>query len=161
MITNTEVVDAWMQRLPATGRHIYTDGMTIWSYGRHIPIAKHFTHGRVLYNVTRFSNTTSKHQALVRYAMCRNGIKSVTCRDIHPFDNEKFTKMTLRTLIAKIPKCRKLGDRIVEVKCEVMRYVKYNEALGLKDERWVKELQFALSNLRGKALRTWAKNYQL
>lgn len=161
MITNTEVVNAWMQGLPATGRNIYTDGMTIWSYGNHFPIAKHLTHGRVLYNVTRYSNTTSHHQALVRQAMCRNGIKSVTCRSIYVSENERYTKMTLRTLIAKIPRCRKLGDRIVEVKCEVMRYVKYNEALGRKDERWVKELQFALSNLRGKALRTWAKNYQL
>lgn len=161
MITNTEVVDAWMQGYPATGRNIYTDGMTIWSYGNHFPIAKHLTHGRVLYNVTRYSNTTSKHQALVRCAMCRFGKTAITCRNTHPFDNERYTKAVLRTLIAKIPKCRKLVDRIVDVKCELLRYVKYNEALGLKDERWVKELQFALFNLRGKALRTWAKNYQL
>lgn len=159
MITNTEVVDAWMQGLPATGRNIYTDGMTIWSYGNHFPIAKHLTHGRALYNVTRYSNTTSRHQALVRWAMCRNGIRSVTCRSIYVSENERYTKNALRTLIAKIPRCRKLVDRIVEVKCELMRYVKYNEALGLEDGRWVKELQFALSNLRGKALRTWAKNY--
>ena len=161
MITNTEVVHAWIQGLSAKGQNIYTDGMTIWSYGEHFPIAKHLADGRVLYNMTRYSNTTSKHQALVRYEMYRNGIKSVTCRSIYPMDNSRYTKAKLRELIAKIPKCRMFEDRIAEVKREVMRYVKYNEVLGFKDERWVKELQFALSNLRGKALRAWAKNYNL
>ena len=159
--TNAQVVEAWAQGRHASGGNTFTDGTTIWSYGYHFPIAKHLTDGRVLYNITHYSNTTAKHQSDVRWKIATRGFKAVTCRDANPLVNERYTKEVLRGLIAKIPKCRKIEERVMDVKSELMRYVKYNEALGLKDERWVKELQFALSNLRGKALRAWAKNYNL
>lgn len=160
-LTNQRVADAWVSGIRATSGNLYTDGETIWSYGRHFPIAKHLADGRVLYNITHYSNTTAKHQALVSSAMRGVGKTAIECRSIVPCDNERYTLATLRKLIAAIPNCRLLESRLADVKHELSRYVECNEALGVKNPSWVGVLQFATSSLRGKALRAWAKNYKI
>lgn len=161
MLNNKQVVTAWLMGLPARGKNIYTDGVTIWSYGPHFPIAKHLTLGRVLYNITHYSNTTAKHQALVSSAMRSVGKTVIECRSTVPCDNERYTLKTLRKLIAAIPNCRLLENRLEDVKYELSRYVECNKNLAIKNPSWVGALQFVTSSLRGKALRAWAKNYKI
>lgn len=51
------------------GSNFYFEGDTIYSYGRHFPIAVHSSTPNIVYFTTRgYSNTTSKHIYLVRYA---------------------------------------------------------------------------------------------
>jgi hypothetical protein len=156
MLNNEQVVTAWVMGLSARGRNIYTDGVTIWLYGPHFPIAKHLTLGRVLYNISHYSTTTAKHQSHVCGAIAWRGLEVIKCRHIDKGRNARDTRLALRILIGKIPKCRKLDDRIADVKQELHRYIKYNEALGYKNEAWVNAIAFAMSNLKGKALRKWA-----
>lgn len=57
-------------------RNFYYDGSTIYSYGSHFPVARHVTLGKgkrerrcILFNSRSYSNTTNKHQSLVRHAI--------------------------------------------------------------------------------------------
>ena len=159
MKTNQQVVDAWIGRQHADGAHIFTDGTTIYSYGYHFPIATILPNGKVLYNTTRYSNTTAKHQSLVRWAI-RDRV-CVRCHCISRHDNEVRTKLAIGELLEKIPRCRKLGDRTLDVKLEIDKYESYCEAMEDKIPSWVYNIKFALNNLKGKSLRTWAKTYRL
>lgn len=47
----------------------YFIGATIYSYGRHFPIAHFLPDGRVLWNDCYYSNSTSKHQMHVKHAL--------------------------------------------------------------------------------------------
>lgn len=155
-LTNQRVADAWVSGIRATSGNLYTDGETIWSYGRHFPIAKHLADGRVLYNISHYSHTTDVHQSHVRGSIDWRGLEVIECRHIDKDRNAQDTRLALRIRIGKIPKCRKIDDRIADVKQELLRYMKYNEALGYKNEAWVNAIAFAISNLKGKALRKWA-----
>jgi len=59
--------------LPATHKHLYFDGETIYSYGSHFPIACHVTdkHGKpaILFTTRSYSVTTSGHVSAVRSAI--------------------------------------------------------------------------------------------
>ena len=156
MKTNQEVADAWAMGCRAESNHMFTDGETIYSYGYHFPIAKK-VNGYVLFNHTHYSATTSKHQCHVRRAM-RGDI--VYCRAIGVNDNERYTRAYVDRLLCKIPKCRKIEDRVAEVMDELFHYGRYLEVMNEKEPKWYRDVRFALSNLRGKTLRVWCKNYK-
>jgi hypothetical protein len=52
-----------------TGSHLFIDGDTVYSYGRHFPIAKRIGEKEVFFNSERYSSFTSKHQRLVRVVL--------------------------------------------------------------------------------------------
>ena len=47
-------------------RHLYYEGNTLYSYGRHFPLAVHTNHGSWILNGDRYSPTTNGHQNLTR-----------------------------------------------------------------------------------------------
>ena len=157
MKTNQEVVNAWVQGRSAQGGHIFTDGVTIYSYGYHFPIATR-NHGCILYNKRHYSSTTAKHQSCVRHALGRTPI--VRCRDIDPIHNERYVRHEIDRLLRLIPKCRKIDDRVNDVWGELLEYELYLDTLNEKQPRWVREFHFAMENLKGKPLRIWCKNYK-
>lgn len=53
----------------AKSLNMYFEGDTIYSHGPHFPIARHFK-DRVFFNNEKYSQTTTRHQRLVRIA-CR------------------------------------------------------------------------------------------
>lgn len=78
---NYDVACAWMRGQCATGHHLYTDGVTLWSYGPHFPVGWH--HGaRIYYNKDRYSVSTSQHQSFARQAMEPNPWIPVTTKQI-------------------------------------------------------------------------------
>lgn len=156
MKTNQEVADAWAMGYSAKSGTMFTDGETIYSYGYHFPIAKK-VNGYVLFNHTRYSVTTSKHQCHVRRAM-RGDV--VYCRDINAHHNERYTRAYVDRLLCKIPKCRKIEDRVAEVMDELFHYGRFLEVMREKEPKWYRDVRFALSNLHGKTLRVWCKNYK-
>lgn len=156
MKTNQEVADAWAMGYSAKSGTMFTDGVTIYSYGYHFPIAKR-VNGHVLFNHTRYSVTTSRHQCHVRRAM-RGDI--VYCRDINANDNERYTRCHVKELLRKIPKCRKIEDRVAEVLEELRHYGEYLSVMNEKEPKWYRDVRFALSNLKDKTLRIWCNNYK-
>lgn len=156
MKTNQEVADAWAMGYSAESSNMFTDGQTIYSYGYHFPIAKRVNE-HVLYNRTRYSATTSKHQYHVRRAMRGN---VVFCRAINANDNERYTRCYVEGLLRKIPKCRKIEDRVADVMSEIYDYGKYLEVMNEKEPKWYRDVRFAMGNFHGKTLRVWCKNYK-
>ena len=156
MKTNQEVADAWAMGYSAKSGTMFTDGETIYSYGYHFPIAKR-VNGYVLFNHTRYSATTSKHQCHVRRAMRGN---IVYCRAIDANDNERYTRCFVEGLLRKIPNCRKIDDRVSDVRSELYNYGAYLSVMSEKEPKWYRDVRFALSHLHGKTLRVWCKNYK-
>ena len=64
-MTNMDVVKCWYRGNKAKARHIFTDGRTIWSYGRHYPIALRIDHNTFLCNKESYSVTTNRHKSCV------------------------------------------------------------------------------------------------
>lgn len=52
---------------------IFIDGPTIYSYGKHFPIATRIAPNTYEFNTARYSNTTSKQQSAVRRALETKG----------------------------------------------------------------------------------------
>ena len=159
MKTNQEVAEAWSRGQSAEGSNLFTDGITIWSYGYHFPIAKK-VNGRILFNPTYYSSSTSKHQCHVMRAI-HDSRRLVFCRDIKShITNEEKVKGAVKERMAKIPNCRKEEDRVNDVLSELFNFEEYLEVMGLKKPKWARDIRFALENLHGKTLRVWAKNYR-
>ncbi len=66
---------------------------TIYSYGRHFPIAIRLNDHIAVFNVDKYSSTTSGHQGRVREALRFNGwnIKDVDTDTIKTIDNKGYT----------------------------------------------------------------------
>jgi len=64
-----EIAHLWanQSRDGAKGSNFYFEGDTIYSYGSHFPIARHYS-GAVLFTSKDYSVTTSKHKSFVRQA---------------------------------------------------------------------------------------------
>lgn len=56
---------------------VFVEGDTIYSYGKHFPIATRIRDNEYLLNEQRYSNTTSKQQSQVRSALNSEGAKIV------------------------------------------------------------------------------------
>ncbi len=69
-MNNEQVAHLWANksRSAAKGSSFYFDGDTIYSYGPHFPIARHYK-GIVLYTSRTYSVTTAKHKGIVCSAM--------------------------------------------------------------------------------------------
>lgn len=78
----SQVAHIWANQLQSTGRNahnnFYFDAETIYSYGRHFPIARIVKNSErvegVLFTEQRYSNTTAKHIALVAHACSHTNI---------------------------------------------------------------------------------------
>ncbi len=76
VVDTSELSHLWAHRSQPDARNkqgnFYFNGDTIYSYGRHFPIARHATHGKrkcILFTTQTYSNTTSGHIAAVRGAV--------------------------------------------------------------------------------------------
>lgn len=72
VISNNMVAHVWAQQNQENARsnngQYFFEGKTIYSYGSHFPVAHFLTPNTVVYNSDSYSITTSRHQALARYA---------------------------------------------------------------------------------------------
>lgn len=64
--------------------NIISDGVVIYSYGSHFPMARKLADGTIAVNVDRYSPTTSKHQRGLYSVLLQNGYRPTDTRvDIH------------------------------------------------------------------------------
>lgn len=88
-MNNREVCHLWanQSRPAASGSNLFFDGPTLYSYGRHFPVASIVPHpvtGRAiaLFNRERYSNSTSKHQSYAHSAASHLTCHFVCQRDV-------------------------------------------------------------------------------
>lgn len=119
-MNNSQVAHAWAAQRKESGKgsSFYFYGPTIYSYGRHFPIATFTDHtakdGRriVLFTVRGYSNTTAKHISLARGALYGLGVRVIECRDVdgHASHNLQDMQERYNTLLLKASRARTNGE---------------------------------------------------
>lgn len=69
MLSNSNVINAFVMGRSAKNRNLYTDGKVLINYST--AIAQRLSNGNVVYNATKYSITTSKIQSWTRSAIGR------------------------------------------------------------------------------------------
>lgn len=70
-MNHTKVAERWMEGRRGTGSNMYTDGVTVFSYGEHFPIAIWLDSARrhAAFCDYNYSSSTCKHQICVKGAL--------------------------------------------------------------------------------------------
>lgn len=105
---NKQVAHLWANksRERASGSHFYFEGDTIYSYGGHFPVARHYN-GAVLFTSKRYSVSTAKHIGITRFAC--NHIPTFEVADVmrDPCgEHVREYAATLKELSAKLARAR-------------------------------------------------------
>jgi hypothetical protein len=116
----SEVAHLWASQAQTNARNsgnFYFNGLTIYSYGSHFPIAQIWDKDNhiVFFTAHSYSNTTAKHKGCVKYAINHKKVFTVPAVDLnYKWDqNEKHEKNknyylnTIEELIKKQKKARK------------------------------------------------------
>ena len=70
MVSHSEVAQCWARGESVRGSRMFTDGVTVYSYGTHWPIATKINDGRqILFNTSKNSPSTSRHTSYVDRAL--------------------------------------------------------------------------------------------
>jgi hypothetical protein len=79
-LSNQKLVNAFatFQSHDGKANNMYFSRTTIFSYGYHFPIATR-TDEATFFNISKYSNTTAKHQSLVRSALSRYDRNFIEC----------------------------------------------------------------------------------
>lgn len=91
-----------------SGGNFYFEGDTIYSYGSHFPIARHYN-GKVLFTLDNYSKTTSKHVSLVDNASSHKEkiyMLHVLTGKVYPSDHEKNIKHFIYKITGNIQKLK-------------------------------------------------------
>lgn len=131
---NQQVAEAWWKRRVAKTEHLFTDGISIWSYGHHFKIAKFHTMEDttsevVLYNFENYSPTTCKHQSIVR-----NVIDFPSHHVIRIVGSELTVKNAIETI--KLQKELLQGLSVSSRTSDALRYILVNDDIN-KLTRWL------------------------
>lgn len=130
----SQIAHLWANKLQDEARNsgnFYFDGKTIYSYGRHFPIAKHVEfNGKkaVLFTQRTYSNTTSGHVSVVRNSV--NHIDKIYCYspDSSHEQNFNYWITCLEAILANLKTARKPEKYLSQVdyyKTIVDKYVTF------------------------------------
>ncbi len=91
-MNNKQVAHLWanQSKQSAKGSNFYFEGNTIYSYGRHFPIAKIMNENLIFFTTRKYSNTTSKHKVYTFSSIDRTKYKILEVK--HVIDHEKEVK---------------------------------------------------------------------
>lgn len=102
-MTNKQVAEAFADNKGfGSSLHMYNEGHTVYSYGPHFPIAHRtgkLTAGGqeiILFNSNSYSNTTAKHQSLVRLALSDNNYVLVEVAGAEQINQTALNEITKR-----------------------------------------------------------------
>jgi len=134
----SQVAHLWANQLQDEARNsgnFYFNGSTIYSYGGHFPIAKHIElNGQkaVLFTTRGYSNTTSKHIAVVRQAASHLNV--IKCYNPNTTHEENFNrwKIDAELVAAKLPKAKKPEKYLNELEYINSQANKYAHFFGLE-----------------------------
>ncbi len=164
VFNSSEVAHVWAQQKQDKGRNahgnFYFEGATIYSYGRHFPIAT-IEGNDVLFTLRTYSNTTAKHLISARSAVSHKNI--IYCynvpvkywNDKKPLNKQSFTsehfnnldhwKKNIKSLFAELgnKRNRKIQNRVSEINYNISQLNNYCQYFGIKVKD--KELKKLLS----------------
>lgn len=110
-MNNKQIAHLWANksRESARGSHFFFEGDTIYSYGTHFPIARHYK-GAVLFTSNGYSVTTSKHKGYVAGACSHlttftiaNVMRDPCAADLKDY-REQINELALSAARARDPK---------------------------------------------------------
>lgn len=115
--------------------NFYYDGNTIYSYGGHFPIARHFEYeGKkaVLFTERTYSNTTARHIQVVKQA-CRH-LNIIYCCNPAPTHEENFTwwLREAESVATKLQSARKPESYLQELTAIKQRATKYAQFFNIE-----------------------------
>ena len=113
-MSNGTVAERWANGLSGTGSHMFSDGLAVFSYGYHFPIAVWLDEGRTraAFCDYPYSITTQKHQGHVRSSLgydLRGKTVSVSQKDMQEVWHTRRHHPEKDVIIVKAE--RWLGDR--------------------------------------------------
>ena len=120
--SHSEVCHVWAQQTQDEGRsgNMFFKGKTIYSYGRHFPIARFVDENTVLFTSKDYSVSMSKHKSYVRRAI-RSGVKVFCVPDINAFD-ENTHKANLEYLLSMMNETAETAVRSRKYTESLLRY---------------------------------------
>lgn len=148
---NSTIAHLWankQQEEASNGSNFYFDNDTIYSYGRHFPIAKHIIYdgnSAVLFTGETHSNTTAKHISIVKQACNHLNViycASPTATHTANFD---FWLKSAEYIISKLPTAKKPEKYLAELSGIQSQAVKYATFFNLTFPESLKAV-FAIEN---------------
>ncbi len=139
MATADTVAHAWAHQTGrnCNGHSIFYDGDTIYSYGRHFPIARLVKAGNstvVFFTTRTYSNTTAKHLSYTRQAVHHMTVFDVVdpSKDDHAANFDGMARAA-SDLVAKADRARTAGDRYLSQAGDILENAnRYAALFGLK-----------------------------
>jgi len=144
-IVRNDVAHVWAHKLQNTARtpgrgSLWFEGDTIYSYGRHFPIARHVVtkqgNAAVLFTTRTCSNTTSRHCGDVRGSLRGLDIPVFNVHDvlaIGPQDNFDSLEAGFKRVLELVARARSRKDRyLADAQAEINNANSYAEAFGLR-----------------------------
>ena len=148
VVEASEVAHLWANQIQEDARtptgNMFFRGNTIYSYGRHFPIAKFIEHegkNAILFTLDTYSNTTAKHIGHVRGA-CSHKFK-VYCQSINFSHSQNFDSWnTEASYVTEAFKKAKKPEIYIRKLQNIANYVhKYAEFFGINvPEELIKQL---------------------
>lgn len=140
VMDKSDVAHFWANKLQSEARdshgNFYFEGDTIYSYGRHFPIAKHVENEQseqvILFTERRYSNTTAKHIAIVRQAA--NHKRTIYCNSPGDMHSSNFTawQREAESVATKLPKAKKPEKYLNEIEHIGSKAKKYADFFNLE-----------------------------
>lgn len=87
--------------------NLFIENNTIYSYGYHFPVAKKIKEGVYLFNMSRYSNSTSRHQSDIEGALIHEGAKLIRVYAMNKKSNDSDALYKLNYLKRKVARARK------------------------------------------------------
>lgn len=143
----SHIAHLWANQLQDSARNsgnFYFDGNTIYSYGRHFPIAKHVENEQgvkgVLFTERRYSNTTAKHISVVAQASTHKNIIYCSSPDSTHNDNFNNWQRKMEENAERLLTARKPEKYLSAINYTASHVVKYADFWGIDIPEPVKTL---------------------
>ncbi len=126
MASHEDVAKAWWNRTgDKNGNNMFCEGNTIYSYGRHFPIAK-LMGSVVLFNPEKYSVSTQKHQGIVHRQITGQIIKMIDCDESKAVETFKDNIHAIEHLTGKMKRARTRKEYYQE---EIEELIEQNELI--------------------------------
>jgi len=124
--------------------NFYFDGKTIYSYGRHFPIAKHIVNDKgeagVLFTERTYSNTTAKHISVVRSAASHKNIVYCCSPDLNHKENFEYWVNECEAIAANLQRAKKPEIYLNQISYIAGKVKKYADFFGLQIPETLQQL---------------------
>jgi len=134
MSNNKQIAHLWANQSRESGRgsHFYFEGDTIYSYGTHFPIARHYK-GAVLFTTKTYSSSTQRHCSHVRQACYHLPVFNISDVRGNPSGQDvKEYGIKISGLVKSASKARNVQNHLDGITRKVEEANRFCERFGFK-----------------------------